>query len=160
MPPRFWWVGAFGGAAAGIVYLLAQEVSAVLCGRPVDEPLRLFAGVVLGARALGPALSANDATVIGTLVVLIGSIGSGLIFAWLVFRFPGLAATPGTLLISGAAYGGALWLLTFYVLGVLFWPWLARTSPETQLVCAVAGFGIVLGACFVAGGIHRPSELE
>ncbi len=160
MPPRLWWVGAFGGAAAGIVYLLAQEVLAVLGGGSVDEPFRLFAGVVLGERALGPGLPANDAIVIGTLVVLITSIGFGLAFSWLVCRFPGLAATPGTLLIAGATYGGALWLLTFYVLGVFLWPWLAQTNPEAQLFCAAVGFGVSLGACFVAAGVHRPPELE
>lgn len=160
MPPRSWWVGALGGTAAGIVYLLVQEVLAALGGRPVDEPFRLFTSLVLGEKALGPGLPASDAREIGSLVVLVASIGFGLAFSGLVWRFPGLAATPGTLLIAGATYGGALWLLIFSVLGTLFWPWLAQTNPVVQLFCAAIGFGVSLGACFVAAGVHRPPELE
>ena len=160
VPPRLWWVGAFGGAAAGIVYLLSEEVLAALGGVPVDEPFRLFASVLLGQRAFGPDVTVTDAILTGTLVIVVGSTGFGLAFAWLVCRYPGLAATPGTLVIAGATFGGALWLLNFYVLGFLFWPWLTQTNPTIQLACATIGYGVSLGAFFALAGVHRPAELE
>ena len=160
MSPRFWWIGAVGGAAAGIVYLLVEQVLAVVSGRPADEPFRLFASVVLGERALAPSFPANGAILIGAVVALAASTVFGPAFAALTFRFPGLAETVGTLIIAGGTYGGGLWMLCFYVLGILFWPWLTETNPTVQLTAAVVGYGASLGACFALAGVHRPLDLE
>lgn len=160
MSPRLWWIGAFGGAAAGIVYLMVEQVLAVLRGRPAEEPFRLFASVILGERALAPSFSASHAVLIGSLVALVASTVFGLAFAVLTCRHPGLAATVGTLIIAGGTYGGGLWMLCFYVLGILFWPWLTETDPTVQLASAVVGYGASLGACFALAGVHRPLDLE
>lgn len=160
MSPRLWWVGAFGGAAAGVVYLIVEQVLAALGGRPADGPFRLFASVVLGDHALGPGVSSGDAILIGTLLILIAATAFGLFFAALVCRFPGLAATAGTLVIAGGTFGAGLWLICFYVLGFFFWPWLTATDPAVQLFCAAVGYGASLGACFALAGVHRPPELE
>jgi len=160
MSPRLWWVGAFGGAAAGIVYLFVQQVLAVLAGQPVDALFRLLASFVLGGKALGSGVSTNEVLVVGTVVTLILATGFGLVFSALVRDFPGLAATAGTLVIAGGTYGGGLWLLGFYGLGTFLWPWLTRTDPATQLFSAAVGYGASLGLSFVLAGVHRSSELE
>lgn len=160
MSPRLWWIGALAGAAAGIVYLMVEQILAALHDRPVDQPFRLFAGIVLGARALAPSFPVNEAILIGSLVALVASTVLGLAFAVLTFHFPGLAATVGTLIIAGGTYGGGLWLFGFYVLGSLFWPWFAQTDPTVQLVCAAVGYGASLGACFALAGVHRSPDLE
>ncbi|MGH2459193.1 MAG: hypothetical protein ACRDIY_10035 [Chloroflexota bacterium] len=160
MSPRLARVGALGGAAAGIVYLMVEQILAVLHDRPVDEPLRLFTSTVLGARALAPVYPVNDAILVGSVVVLAASTILGLVFAALTFHFPGLAATVGTLIIAGGTYGGGLWLLNFYVLGSFFWPWLTQTDPTVQLACAAVGYGASLGAGFALAGVHRSSQLE
>lgn len=160
MSRRLWWVGALGGIAAGIGYLIAEQLLASVNGKPPDEPFRLFASIVLGAQGLGPAVSTRDALLVGSLFILIFSLVAGFGFAALADHFPGLAATAGTLILGGVTYGGGLWLLGFYVLGSFFWPWLTRTDPGIQLVSALLGFGALLGASFALAGVHRSPELE
>ncbi len=160
MSPRIWRIGAFGGAAAGIVYMMVEQIFAALGGKPIDVPFRLFASVVLGERAFAAETSVASATLVGTLVVLISATAFGLVFAGLTHRYPGLAATVGTLIIAGWTYGGGLWLFIFYVLGTLFWPWLTETDPTVQLVSTSVGFGVSLGACFALAGVHRSPDLE
>lgn len=152
-------IGTGAGLAAGIVYLLVQEAVALLRGEPVMVPLRLFASILLGPTAFGPSVSVASAAILGGFVVLIASGVFGIVFAGFVHLFPGLAATPGTLVIGGATYGLSLWLGCFYVLGTLFWPWLTETDPTAQFVAATLGYGVALGLGFVVAGVHRSPQL-
>ena len=152
-------IGTSAGLAAGIVYVLVQEAVAMLRGEPVVTPLRLFASIVLGPTAFGPSVSVASAAILGGVVVLIASGVFGVAFAGLVHLFPGLAATPGTLILGGATYGLSLWLGCFYVLGIFFWPWLTETDPTSQFVAATFGYGVALGLGFVVAGVHRSAQL-
>jgi len=152
-------IGARAGLAAGIVYLLIQEAAAVLRGEPVLVPLRLFASILLGPTALRSSVNVASVAILGGLVILVASGVFGIVFAGLVHLFPGLAATPGTLVIGGATYGLSLWLGCFYVLGAIFWPWLTLTDPTTQFVAATFGYGVTLGLGFVVAGVHRSPQL-
>ena len=157
---RLLWVGAFAGAAAGIVYILMAELLVVLAYRPVDTAFRFMASILLGERAFSAVVSVTDAILIGTLVAMVLSVAFGMMFGVLVARFPGLAATPGTLVVAGATFGGALWLLNVAVLGTLFWPWFWSANLTLQFLAMTVGYGTSLGAFFALAGVHRPAELE
>lgn len=161
---RIWYgdlfrIGAEAGAAAGIVYLLVEELASVLHGAPGSAPLSLFASVFLGPAAFAAPPHPTTAA-LGGLVVLTFATMFGVAFSVFVHLFPGLAATPGTLVIAGATYGLLLWLFCFYLLGALLWPWFLQTNPTTQFVASVFGFGVVLGLGFVLAGVHRSPCLD
>jgi hypothetical protein len=154
------WIGALAGTAAGIVGLIAAEILAAVAGQTVDEPYRIAASMIMGELALVPNTRTVDVFILGSLLALLAAAAGGVLFAAVVMRFPALAATPGTLILSSAFYAGLLWLLGLRLLGVLLWPWLARTDPGRQLVAMVLGYGICLGTLLALSGVHRPPELE
>ncbi|HLH74728.1 MAG TPA: hypothetical protein VKX96_15685 [Chloroflexota bacterium] len=148
-------IGAEAGAAAGIVYLLGEELAAMLSGVSSVMPLRLFASVLLGSSSFSSAANTASIAALGGMVALLVTTVFGAIFAILVHLFPCLTATPGTLVIAGATYGLFLWLGCFYVLGTFFWPWFLQTNPTTQFVLATFGYGVGLGLGFVLARVHR-----
>lgn len=158
--PGLWRLGALLGSVSGLVYVLTEMLMAVLTSHGLDLPFRWWASLVLGQSALNDSVHASIAVFVGLVVVGISTVLTGILFAALVGRFPGLAATPGTLIIAGASYGGGLWLWVVVIMANLAWPWFAQADSTLQFVAFVLGFGAPLGLLFVLAGVHRPSELE
>jgi|GEM_PF-4892353 len=150
-------LGVLGGSSGMVAGLFVASSLGALRGVPLDWPLRLGASLVLGSTALHS--SGWPADVVGLLVLAaLGAMG-GIWFAFLCDWFPGLAETPGTLVLAGLTYAELLWLIGFYIFGFLLWPWLTSTDPVTYFLAATAG-GASLGAGLVLAGVHRSRRLD
>ena len=150
-------IGVVGGAVGMAVAFLVAAILGVIRDQPVDQPARLAASLVLGHSAL---LRADGATVaLGVLILAALGALAGVWFAFLCDWFPGLAQTPGTLVLGGVTYAGFLWLFGFYLFGFLLWRWLTQTDPVVYAVAAIAG-GASLGGLCVLVGVHRISRLD
>jgi hypothetical protein len=138
-----------GGLVAGIAFVAFEMVaSAVLMG--VDAaflPLRMIAGIMLGAQALNPTYPLISVLPITLVVHLILSMAFALIFVAVLQPTSALRSTT-TLLLSTSIYGLVLWLVNFYVIApIMGWGWFAdETNPLVQFLAHTFFYGWILGA--------------
>jgi hypothetical protein len=151
---RLWVVGSASGLAASIIALLVFQAAAWLGVPSAVALIRTF--VELTTSPGGEASPLTRATIAGGFVA--GSAFLGILFVTIVRDFPGLAATPGTLVIAGATFSSFLWWFA-YSAGVVMSSAIARLSPTPQLVAALL-FGGVLGALVVLAGVHETNCLD
>ncbi len=147
-----------GGMGAGLVFAVSQAVIAVLLGLPVLSPVRLIGSVALGPAAMSPAYP-MVLSWLGFLAVqlsLSAVFGIGLVIALsLVVRGrPGLPLV----LVSGMAYGGAIWFVTSLAIIPLVWPQFVVIDQVWQgLVPHALFYGLPLAVYLV---LVRPSGGE
>ena len=138
--------GALGGVLGGIAFALAQVVAAVLTGQPSWQPLQLIASILLGDRVL----MANDFTgqmlLAALLVHLVLSVTYGIILMLLAVAGLGSLAPGRSMILVGMVWGFVLWLLNFYVIAPVAFPWFDRMSGVVQFIIHVVFYGGVLGA--------------
>jgi hypothetical protein len=151
---RFWVVGGAAGLAAGIIALLVLQAVALLGVPSAVALIRTFEELTTSAG--GGASPFTRATIAGGFVAV--SAFLGILFVAIVRDFPGLAATPGTLVIAGATFSSFLWWFV-YSAGVTMSSAVARSSPTPQLVAALL-FGGVLGALVALAGVHETNCLD
>lgn len=147
------------GPIGGILAMILGSVIAAWLDGSASAPLGLAASVIQGPAVLTLHPLPADSVLIGVLVLAVLGAASGQWLLLLCQWFPGLAATPGTLIITGATFYALLWLIGFYLIGGLLRPWLLQTDPIVYAPAAiVAGAG--LGALFAVAGVRRPVRLE
>lgn len=133
--------GVLCGLVAGAAYLLAQMLFVAAVGGSIWEPLQRIAAMLLGPNAAPPpADMSNTIAGIGLLVHFGLAIVYGRATEWLV---RGSAAVPAA--IKGAALGGGLYLLNFWLIAPTSFAWFAGSPVLVTLVDhllfgAVAGF--------------------
>ncbi|RJQ87536.1 MAG: hypothetical protein C4519_00680 [Desulfobacteraceae bacterium] len=146
-----WWVfrmGAAGGLAAGIGYMLFEMSAAWLLKGELFSPLRSIAAMLLGRDALAPWYSAFAAVLIGMAIHLMLSICFGWLFAFLAARYRIRSGSPLAWLGWGGMFGTGLWIVNFYLVAPLFgWYWFPLgTLPFVQAFLGHAFFfGALLG---------------
>ena len=133
------------GLAAGAIAALVQLFLSLLAGIPLLETLmrdaNLTAALALGPGALPPRItSAWLVLPLATLIHLALAMVYAVVPAYLVSR-----QTSGPLLVTGALFGLALYVVNLYGFTALF-PWFAVTRDWTTLVVH-----FVFGASLAAG---------
>ena len=130
------------GIIAGLLFAVFEMLAAaVLMGaQAFFMPLRMIVAMVLGQAALDPGYSLVGAATAGVLVHMILSIIFAVVFAAIAPR----AATTGTLIAIGIAFGVGLWLVNFYLIAPLMgWTWFPeRTNPVVQFIAHAFFFGL------------------
>ena len=135
--------GVIGGIVAGLVFAAFEMIaSAVMMGGDAFfMPLRMIGAIALGAAALEPTYSLLMAGLAGLVVHVALAAIYGAVFATIFGRLRSAAADIGI----GAAYGFALWLLNFYVVAPIAFPWFLEANPVVQFIAHTFFFGAVLG---------------
>lgn len=135
--------GAIGGIIAGLVFAAFEMiVSAVMMGADAFfMPLRMIGGIMLGPVALEPTYSLFTAASAGVVVHLMLAVIYGVIFA----AFAGGLRSATWDVALGAAFGFALWLINFYLIAPLAFPWFQEANPMVQFLAHTFFFGAVLG---------------
>ena len=135
--------GALGGIIAGIVFAAFEMMaSAAMMGpEAFFMPLRMIGAIALGSAALDPTYSLWAAGFAGLIVHVVLAVIYGALFAVI---FGGLRSAVLDVGI-GAAYGFALWLVNFYAIAPLAFPWFLDASPMVQFAAHTFFFGAVLG---------------
>lgn len=153
--------GAVAGLVAGMGFLLANMWYAVSQGMPGIAPLYVIS-TVFHASSAPVALPAEAVLGLATHVLL--SLGFGMGFA--VLLVPMLRSVPA-LILGALAYGVALWVLNFQILGRTVFPFFTNPMGPDQLFEGLVHpliFGLLLVPFFlgrsVAGtqrGVTPPS---
>lgn len=135
--------GALGGIIAGIIFAAFELiVSAAMMGpEALFMPLRMIGAIALGPAALEPTYSLWTAGFAGVLVHVILAVIYGGLFAVIFGGLRSAAADVGV----GAAYGVALWLVNFYIIAPMAFPWFLEANPVVQFIAHTFFFGAVLG---------------
>jgi hypothetical protein len=135
--------GAISGIAAGIVFAVFEMIaSAAMMGAGAFfMPLRMIGAILVGPGALDASYSIWAAGAAGLTVHLVLSIVYGVIFAMIL---GGLRSATWDVLL-GAAFGFALWLINFYLIAPMAFPWFLDANPAIQFIAHTVFFGAVLG---------------
>lgn len=143
--------GIVGGIVAGIVFIIAETLIAVVLGAPILAPLALISTIVLGTEALAPGFPLITAVTVGLMVHAVMSAIFGIIFVYLLALANQLAAPASLLLLYGAIYGLALWIVNFFIIGALFFPQFLMVDQFWQgFVPHVLFYGLMLAGYVAA----------
>ncbi|MBI3910316.1 MAG: hypothetical protein HY320_05210 [Armatimonadetes bacterium] len=58
--------------------------------------------------------------------------------------------------LAGMGFGLAIWLVDFYILAPLFWPWFKDANPIAQFIIHVFFYGLPLGLALAAFWVRQP----
>ena len=136
--------GALWGIVAGLLFAAFEMMAtAFLMGiGAFFMPLRMISAIVLGQAALDPGYSLLTAGSVGVIVHMVLSIVYGMVFGALAARtLRGQMAYVGL----GSLLGLALWLVNFYVIAPMAFPWFLEANPIVQFIAHTFFFGTVLG---------------
>jgi len=136
------------GAVAGVVAGLTFAAYALIASAAIEwggafMPLRMTGAILLGRDALEygyPLLSASTA---GLALHLVLSLAYGMVFALVA---NGLRS-PMWDITLGSAFGLSVWLINFYVVAPIAFPWFLELNPIVQFIGHTFFFGTVLGVC-------------
>lgn len=148
-----WKTGAWAGVIAGLAFLMLEMVLIWMAqGQSPWGPPHMMAAMVLGKDVLPPPgiWAPFDLKIMITamMIHLPVSIVYGLIGAWLVHRFD----WAGGLMI-GAALGLAIYIVNFYMIAPVAFPWFEMGRNWIGAFSHVM-FGAILGGAYIA--LRRP----
>lgn len=146
------WVvtGALAGLAAGVVFLVFEMVAAGLMGASPFGPTLMIGATVLREGALPPQPGLGLALVLPVALVVHFALSAvyGAVFGALAGSVEALRSSTGTLVAAASVFGLALWLVNFYVISPVAFPWFGMASPVVQFLAHTFFFGSVLGLLF------------
>jgi hypothetical protein len=146
--------GVLCGLIAGAAYLVAQmSFAATLEGASPWTPLQRIAAILLGEQAAPPSDFSMTMVGMALLIHFALAIVFGRFVDWAVGNSP--LATGAW---RGAAVGGVLYLVNFWALAPLLFPWFEESgrfaTPVDHLL-----FGAIAGACCVLIRRRRAAAL-
>ena len=142
-----WKAAAWAGVIAGAVFLVLEMLLVWLVqGMSPWAPPRMIAAMILGRQVLPPPADFSGVAVaVAMLIHFPLAVVYGLILGWAVRRLDMAAAV-----LAGAAFGlVAVYLLNFYVIAPLLFPWFTEARNWISVFAHLV-FGALLGAAYVA----------
>jgi len=136
--------GAVGGAFAGLIFLLANMWFADSQGMPAVAPMLDISTIFHFSDQ--PEVSPENVA-IGLIVHLTLSMAFGMVFALVV----PLLTNARTLVVGAVAFGIALYLFNFQVLGRLFFEWFQEGPNQLFELFIHAVYGLLLVPFFASG---------
>ncbi len=143
-----WKAGAWAGVIAGAVFMMLEMGMVwMFMGHSPWGPPHMIAAMALGKDVLPPpdAWAPFDMTImmVAMMIHFLLSIVYGLVGAWLVHRFDWTGA-----LMIGAAFGLAIYIVNFYFIAPLAFPWFTMARNWVSVFAHVM-FGAALGIAYV-----------
>ncbi len=140
--------GVIGGIIAGVIFALSEMVMAVLLGMPAVAPLQMIGAIALGPGVLPPAAPTAYTLLAGVIVHMVLSATYGVVLGLIALGLPVLRSSVGVVTGVGMVWGLALWLVNFYLIAPVAFPWFGMANPVVQFIAHVFFFGGVLGYFF------------
>ncbi len=140
--------GIIGGIIAGIIFAVSEMVMAVLLGMPAVAPLQMIGAIALGPGVLPPAAPTASTLLAGVIVHMVLSATYGAVLGLIALGLPVLRSSVGVLMGIGLVWGLVLWLVNFYLIAPVAFPWFGMANPVVQFIAHVFFFGGALGYVF------------
>jgi hypothetical protein len=139
-----WRAGIFAGILGGVASDLILTGGMMLQGDTPWVPAHLISAMVFGFDALPPPSDFEPGLVaVASLIHFALAIGYGLIGAWLFDRL-----SYRTAALAGAVYGLALYVVNYYLIAPILFPWLSELRGIVGIVTHLT-FGTVMGLAIV-----------
>lgn len=147
-----WKAAVWAGLIAGAIFMMVEMLMVmVFMGESPWAPPRMIAAMIMGEGVLPPPGSFDLGIVTTAMVIHFAlSIVYGLLFGWIAHRLTGVSAT-----LVGTGFGLAIYLLNFYLIAPLMFPWFTMAQNWVSLVAHLI-FGLVLGGAYAATRHHKP----
>lgn len=141
-------IGALMGVFAGLVFGLFQVIMATLALGPLpSELIVMVEGVAYGGvptPTSAPAI-ADPAIAIAVLIHLVLSASYGAIFGTFAPKVRALRNDRKALIGAATVFGLLIWIVNFFVIAPVAFPWFAETSQVVQFFAHTLFYGTVLG---------------
>lgn len=137
--------GAIMGVIAGLIFAVFEMVVAGILQGTFWGPLRMIGAIVLGSGALDPGYSLLTAIIAGLIVHVVLSAIYGIIFGVIAAALPKAHQNRINLIWIASAFGLLLWLVNFYIIAPLLFPWFTTANPIVQFIAHTFFFGTALG---------------
>ncbi len=139
--------GLVAGIVAGITFAMFEMIMAAVMGQGFFAPLRMIGAIGLGEGALPPQPSIGLATVVpvGLIIHMALSMMYGAGFGIVASAIGALRENRALLVGAATAAGFALWIVNFYVIAPIAFPWFAMANPVVQFLAHTFFFGAALG---------------
>jgi uncharacterized membrane protein YagU involved in acid resistance len=134
--------GAVAGVTAGFVFLLANMGYATTQGKPSVAPFMDISTIFHGTDKPASMTPTVDMLATGAVVHFSLSIAFGVVFALLIGAFAPLLRNWLILAAAGVAYGLALYVVNFQILGNTIFEWFTNPQGPNQ------GFEIFIHGVF------------
>jgi hypothetical protein len=132
------------GLFAGLFMLVVETTAAGFFGYSYWLPYYLVSAVVLGPDVLSSMDTFSVSVMLSAIAIYFPlSIVYAVAFANVAFRFG-----PNTVILAGAFYGLALYIINFYVFTEL-WYWLQVTRSEVNIAAHIL-YGVILASSYKA----------
>ena len=136
------------GFIAGGVFVGFEIVVAVVTGSSPFEPPQLMGSILFGQGSLAALSTPAFVAMAGlTLHFLLSALYGG-VFGAIVQAVRPLQGNRLLLVAAGAAFGLLLWVVNFYLISPLLFPWFAMASPLVQFLAHTFFYGVLLGLLF------------
>lgn len=141
-----WKAAILAGLIAGVVFLMIEMMLLALTGESTWGPPRMMAAMVMGESVLPPPATFDAIIMMVAMVVhFILSILLAVLCAWVLSLWH---LSAGTAIALGAAIGLLVYLVNFYLVAAILFPWFAMARNWISIVSHV-GFGAVLAWAYL-----------
>lgn len=147
LPSRTRWKSAaWAGVVAGVVFMMLEMLMVwMFMGESPWGPPRMMAAMVMGKGVLQPPATFDSVIMMVAMVIhLMLSVILGLVLGWIVHRMD-----SGAALLTGAAFGLAVYAIDFYLIAPILFPWFTMARNWIGIVTHVV-FGLVIAAVYIA----------
>jgi hypothetical protein len=143
------WVlaGVIMGIIAGIIFAMFEMIVAAIMGQGFWTPMMMIGAIGLGKGALPPQPSIGLATVapVGLVIHMVLSMMFGVVFGAVASAIGALRRSRWALIGAATVFGFALWIVNFYIIAPIAFPWFAMANPVVQFFAHTFFFGTALG---------------
>lgn len=147
-----WKTAAWAGVAAGIVFMMLEMLMVWgFMGESPWGPPRMMAAMVMGKGVLPPPATFDMGIMVVAMIIhLVLSVLLALVLGWIVHRMD-----MGAALLTGAAFGLAVYVVDFYLVAPMLFPWFTMARNWISIVTH-AIFGLVVAAVYILGRDRAP----
>jgi uncharacterized membrane protein YagU involved in acid resistance len=140
------------GILAGIVFMVFEMVVAGIMESNPFAPPRMISAIALGDEALPmmPMIGLAAALPVAMIIHFILSAIYGGIFGAIAASIRALHTNRWVLIGAATAFGLLLWLVNFYVIAPVLFPWFLMASPVVQFLAHTFFYGTALGLLLAA----------
>lgn len=142
-----WKAGIWAGLIAGLIFVVLEMLMVWLfMGESPWGPPRMIAAMALGQDVLPPPATFEIGMMMAAMMVhFVLAIVYGLIVGWIVHKMDRLDVA----LSIGAGFGLAIYLINFYLIAPVLFPWFAMARNWISIFNHVL-FGIVTAGTYMA----------
>ena len=144
------------GFVAGGAFIAFEVVVAAILGPGPLGPPQMIGAILLGQGVLQPLATPAFVAFAGLMIhFLLSALYGGAFGAITQFVRP-LGANRVLLVGAATVFGLLLWVVNFYLISPLAFPWFGMANPIVQFVAHTFFFGSVLGLLFAG----RPGQKD